>query len=255
MPYHSHVPTIAVVIPCRNDAELLGRCLASFKAQARLADALITVDNASTDSSAATAKAYGADVVTEHRVGITWAAAAGYDRAVELGADIIVRTDADAVVPHDYLRQIEALWHCAADDTVAVAGHAVFDTMPRWVSGVYLGAYRRSVGSALGHPPLFGTNCSFRAAWWQRVRDGLDLADTQVHDDIQLSFAVRPDETVRYVSWLEVSMDGRALKEGAQRRRRFARGWYSMMRGFATSPPQKRLPERCRVRARKLARR
>ena len=54
MPNLLHVPTIAVVISCRNDAELLGRCLERFKAQARLADALITVDNASTDSSAAT---------------------------------------------------------------------------------------------------------------------------------------------------------------------------------------------------------
>lgn len=66
MPNLLHVSTIAVVISCRNDAELLGRCLERFKAQARLADALITVDNASTDSSAATAIAYGADVVTEH---------------------------------------------------------------------------------------------------------------------------------------------------------------------------------------------
>lgn len=244
MSNRSHVPTIAVVVPCRNDAELLGRCLEGFKAQARLADALIVVDNASTDNSEEVARAHGADVVYEPRAGITWAGAAGYNRALELGADIIVRTDADAVVSPHYLQQIEAFWHCASEDTVALTGAAVFDGFPRLTARLYLGAYRLSVGSALGHPPLFGTNCSFRASWWGSIRDSLNLADTQVHDDIQLSFAVRPDETVRFVPWLEVAMDGRALKGSAQRRRRFDRGWYSMMRGFEKDPPQKRLPRR-----------
>lgn len=238
------MPTIAVVIPCRNDATLLDRCLTSFRTQARLADALIVVNNASTDNSTEVARGHGADVVCEPRTGITWAGAAGYNRALELGADIIVRTDADAVVLPEYLQQIEACWHCASDETVALTGAAVFDGFPRFAAHLYLGAYRLSVGSALGHPPLFGTNCSFRASWWGSVRGSLNLADTQVHDDIQLSFSVRPDETVRYVPSLEVAMDGRALKGSKQRRRRFHRGWYSMMRGFEKDPPHKRLPRR-----------
>ena len=104
--------------------------------------------------------------------------------------------------------------------------------------------YRLSVGSALGHPPLFGTNSSFRTEWWQAVGSTLDLADTESHDDIQLSFAVRPGETIRFVPELVVGMDDRALRGRRQLRRRFRRGWHSMMRGFSSSPPWQRLPQR-----------
>lgn len=238
------MPTIAVVIPCRNDAALLDRCLASFDAQTRPADVVVVVDNGSTDASADTARAHGAEVVAEPRRGITWAGAAGYDRAAQLGADVIVRTDADAHVPPDYLAVLESLWHCAGLDVVGVTGPAEFDNVPAVVSRVYLGAYRYSVGSALGHPPLFGTNCSFRARWWVSVGETLDLADTRVHDDMQLSFAVRSGETVLFAPGLVVGMDPRALRGGRQLVTRFRRGWHSMMRGFATSPPWRRLPGR-----------
>lgn len=240
-------PTVAVVVPCLNDAPLLARCLASFAAQTQPADTIIVVDNGSTDNSAHVATSHGAQLVTEPRRGITWAAHAGYDAACEWGADVIIRTDADAWVDQGYVDKLVQAWaeaqRSCGKRVVGITGPATF-ALPRGgetLSRAYLGAYRLSVGSALGHPPLFGTNCAFDARWWQQVRGGINTADTFVHDDIQLSFAVRADETVRYYPQLKVMMDPRALRGASQLRRRFARGWYSMRRGFATDPPPKRL--------------
>lgn len=242
---------IALVVPCLNDAELLARCLASFSSQTRPLDQIIVVDNGSTDASAAVAASFGARVVSEPRRGITWAARAGYDAALDGGADLIVRTDADAwaestfieELVHQFAMLIDASVERTSKSPVGLTGAAAFD-LPAGgalLARLYLGAYRASVGSALGHPPFFGTNCAFFARWWGEVRDAVDSADTYVHDDIQLSFAVRPHETVLYARQPSVRMDARALRGAAQLRTRFRRGWYSMLRGFHTSPPPQRL--------------
>lgn len=115
----------------------------------------------------------------------------GLSRGMRVSADYIVRTDADAWLPETYLETVEQQWRHAPAHTVGITGPALFDGTPHLISRLYLSIYRLSVGSALGHPPLFGTNSSFRTEWWQAVGSTLDLADTESHDDIQLSFAVR----------------------------------------------------------------
>ncbi|SDL61960.1 Glycosyltransferase involved in cell wall bisynthesis [Corynebacterium mycetoides] len=243
-------PTIGLVVPCLNDAALLARCLDSFTSQTRPFDRVIVVDNGSTDESADVARSAGATVVAEARRGITWAARAGYDEAAALGLDLIVRTDADAWADPTYTARLLQAWDQARaprKEVVGITGSARFD-IPGWrgriASRAYLGAYRLSVGAALGHPPFFGTNCSLTTSWWCDIRGALDPADTESHDDIQLSFAVRPHETVVFRPELAVGMDPRALYGARQLARRFARGTHSMRRGFAVSPPHRRLVER-----------
>ncbi|MDY5786438.1 glycosyltransferase family 2 protein [Corynebacterium sp.] len=242
-------PSICLVVPCRDDAAFLERCLRSFTTQTAPLDGIVVVDNASTDNTAEVARRFGAHVVDERRVGITWAAAAGYDAAAELGHDIILRTDADAWADPGFVATLRAEWDRRARSrkrVVGLMGRATFD-LPvggKAASALYVSAYRLTVGSALGHAPFFGTDCSFTTSWWREVRDDLDLPDTTSHDDIQLSFAVRPHETVRYAPALNLRMDSRPLRGAVQLRRRFARGWHSVMRGFGRSAPPRRLVER-----------
>lgn len=244
---------ISVVIPCYNDAALLRRALDSFAAHEVPADEIIVVDNNSTDASAQVAASFaGVRVVSEPRQGITWAAARGYDEA---RGDVIVRTDADVVVPADYISGVHAVWDLidgqgGEKEVVAVTGAARFDLpqrLSRAVSTMYLGAYYRTTGSALGHYPLFGSNCVLRTAWWRSVRVTHDLTDPEVHDDLHLSFAVRDDETVWYDPRLTVTMDARALRGGAQLLRRFRRGAHTMALNFRRTPPHRRLPQRGKV--------
>jgi glycosyltransferase involved in cell wall biosynthesis len=243
--------TFSVVIPCRNDAELLDRCLNSFAAQLRPADEIIVVDNGSTDHTRQVALRHGARVVDEPRRGITWATKAGFDAAV---GDILVRVDADVHVAPDYLQKLQAVWHAATAApgrrVVGVTGSARFDldgVVGEIASSAYLGAYRASVGSALGHHPLYGTNCSIRADWWARVRDEVDFSDTLVHDDMHLSFAVGEDETVWFQPDLVVGMDDRALRGLRQIAVRFYRGFYTMVRNWRDHPPHRRLARRGRL--------
>ncbi|MGV0870505.1 glycosyltransferase family 2 protein [Corynebacterium kalidii] len=240
--------SVSVIIPCLNDAELLRRCLSSLYEQEVAPDEIIVVDNGSTDHSALVALAAGARVVSEPRRGITWATRTGFDAAV---GTILARTDADAVLPFDYIRRLHAAWAAAelsgGRRVVGVTGTARFDIpgpVGDLVSTCYLAAYRRCAGAALGHQPFFGTNYSVLATWWRQVRDDVDSADTQSHEDMQLSFHVRPDETVWLQRDLTVDMDARALRGTGQMLRRVQRGFHTISRAWRNQPPHTRLVAR-----------
>ena len=85
-------PAVSVVIPVKDDAALLTRCLSALAAQDRPVDEIIVVDNGSSDDSADRARAAGARVVRCDDPGIPAAASAGYDAA---RGDLILRRDAD----------------------------------------------------------------------------------------------------------------------------------------------------------------
>jgi glycosyltransferase involved in cell wall biosynthesis len=178
---------LSVVIPVRDDEELLARCLMALHRQTRRADEVIVVDNASTDASAAVASSEGARVVDCAEIGIPAAAAAGYDAAT---GDLILRLDADCVPPPDWAHRAEALFSRSPDLTAATGGARFVDgPRPlRWTAAVYLGAYRIASAAALGHRPLFGSNLVFRADAWQAVRAEVHRHDAETHDDMDLSF-------------------------------------------------------------------
>lgn len=245
---------ISIVIPCLNDAELLARCLQSLNNQTIPADEIIVVDNGSTDNSADVARSHGACVVDEPRRGITWATRTGLDAA---SGDQIARTDADIVAPEDFVANLHRAWDAAESSeaqggrrVAGVTGTATFELPAPWnklASALYVGAYRRSTGSALGHSPFFGTNYCVDAAWWREVRDSVDFSDTFVHEDLHLSYAVRPNETVWVDDRIRVWMDPRALVGWKQVWVRFKRGFHTMFSNWRTSPPQQRLVERGKI--------
>ncbi|MBC8162849.1 MAG: glycosyltransferase family 2 protein [Roseiflexaceae bacterium] len=82
---------IGVIIPAYNEAASLPRVLADIPRQH--VDEIIVVDNASTDDTAEVARANGARVVREERLGYGYACAAG---VAALGpVDVVVQMDAD----------------------------------------------------------------------------------------------------------------------------------------------------------------
>lgn len=244
--------TISVIIPCLNDAELLDRALISLGKQSIPADEILVIDNGSEDDSAAVARRHGARVVEESRRGITWATQTGFNSAT---GDILFRTDADIVAPEDLIEKMHAAWNAAdeseqhpqASRVVAVTGSALFELpapWDRWASKMYVGAYRSTTRTALGHSPMFGTLYSIRASWWAEVKDSVDFSDTFVHEDMHLSFQVRPWETVWYQDDLQVLMDGRALFGFKQVITRFKRGFHTMFTNWRTQSPPIRLSQR-----------
>jgi glycosyltransferase involved in cell wall biosynthesis len=235
----SALPTVSVVIPVRDDAEPLAACLALLAAQTVPPCEVVVVDNGSTDASAAVAAAWGARVVTEPRRGIPAAAAAGYD---SVRGDVIARLDADSRPGPQW---VERLTQVLADDPDldAVTGSGRFVDLPtglrRATSGVYLGAYYVLGHLALGHPPLWGSSMAFRRRSWLEARATVSL-DPEVHDDLDLAFALGPHGRIRRDSTLRVGVSARSLRGRAQRRRRLDRAWRTLHRNWARMPPWER---------------
>jgi len=136
---------ISVVIPCRNDAEFLRKCLLALQKQERPADRIIVVDNGSTDESAAVAREAGVELIDEPLVGIWPAAARGYDAALPT-SDIIARLDADSRPHPDWLARIESAFNSDAALGVLTGG-AEFYGAGRVIS--YLGEHWY-IGTSVG---------------------------------------------------------------------------------------------------------
>ena len=96
---------VSVVIPAFNEERYLGACLRALHKQTYPADhyEMIVVNNASTDATATVARRHGAHVVWEPQRGIARARQAGF-RAAK--GEIIASTDADTVVPPDWIERI-----------------------------------------------------------------------------------------------------------------------------------------------------
>jgi glycosyltransferase involved in cell wall biosynthesis len=88
--------SVAVVIPCLNEAETIARVVRDFRATLPGAR-IVVVDNGSTDDTAGLARAAGAETVRETRRGKGFALLAGLRHAAP--ADVFLMVDGDATYP------------------------------------------------------------------------------------------------------------------------------------------------------------
>lgn len=191
----SHI-RVSVVIPVRDDARLLEVCLRALENQSRVPDEIVVVDNGSSDDSASVALSHGARVVTEPVPGIPRAAAAGYDAAT---GDVIARLDADSRPDPDWIERIETTFtdHSGADFLTGDARFYGSSPFVHWAGRyLYIGGMYRMLEFWLGHAPLFGSNMAMRAEVWQSLSGEVHRELRNIHDDLDLSFHIRPGMTV-----------------------------------------------------------
>jgi len=201
---------VSVVVPVRDDAEHLRRCLTALATQTVPPDEVVVVDNGSRDDGAAVARAAGAVVVDEPVRGIARASARGYDAAT---GDVLVRLDADSVPPPGWIAAVLRL--LAAPDVVAVTGpgspHDAGPVVRRLWAAVYMRPYFVLVRGALAQPPLYGSAMAMRRSTWVAVRDRVHRDDPEVHDDIDLSMQLDPAWRVLVDPALAVQVSARPL--------------------------------------------
>ena len=141
------LPVDVIIVSYQSAAELAG-CLAAVRV-AREVARVIVVDNASTDGSAAAARAGGADVVIENDRNV------GFARAVNIGlgessADLVLLLNPDAVITDDALARLA---ECLAADPVAVmAGPMLLSPSGRTIAGAR--RFSTPVNRLLWHVPL-----------------------------------------------------------------------------------------------------
>lgn len=248
VPSESPLPGVSVVIPVRDDAAVLDRCLRLLASQTLLPLEVVVVDNASSDDSAAVAHRHGARVVVEPVVGIPSASATGYDHA---RGDVIARLDADSTPTPDWVERIARVM-AAAPELHALTGSGWFYDVPLWkapwVRPVYLGSYYLLVHAALGHTAVWGSNMALRRATWQEVSHLVHRDDPEIHDDMDLSFALGPLRVIRFDRGLRVGVSARSVRGHRQLRRRFDRAVRTLRVNWAVQPPWLRWQTRLRDR-------
>lgn len=232
--------SLSVVIPCKDDGLLLSRCLQALQSQTLAPLEVIVVDNNSVDDTARIAAGHGARVLHEPAPGIAAAASAGYDAA---RGDVLVRCDADTIPPADWLERIEARFR-REPDLALLSGPGVFYGMGRIrsrLAGIaYMHAYFILMAAAMGHWPPFGSNCAFRRQDWAQARTRVNRLNQNVHDDVDLGFALDPGRRTAYDRSLQVGISPRALAGGAAARLRFKRAFVTLGIHWRQAPPWER---------------
>lgn len=239
--------SLSVVIPCKDDAELLSRCLDSLERQTLAPLEIIVIDNNSTDDSAAVAERHGTTVIAEPVPGIPAAASTGYDAA---RGDVIVRCDADSILPPDWLERIAAAFD-ADEGLAAVTGPGDFyELRPmagRLLGSLYFWPFLLVTGAALAQWPLYGSNMAMRRTAWESVRSSVHRGDPEMHDDMDLSLHLGLTRSVRLDRRLRVGVSPRAVRDVAAFDRRFRRGLHTLRRHWPAEAPWRRWPRRLRM--------
>ncbi|HAQ43306.1 MAG: glycosyl transferase [Acidimicrobiaceae bacterium] len=135
---------LVIQIPCLNEAETLPTTLEDLpRAVKGFDDVLwVVIDDGSTDRTAEVAKAHGADMVVQlaNNKGLAVAFQAGLDASLQLGADVIVNTDADnQYAASDIPRLVEPICNGEADLVVGtrdIANHEEFSPLKKWLQRI-----------------------------------------------------------------------------------------------------------------------
>jgi glycosyltransferase involved in cell wall biosynthesis len=110
---------LAVIVCAHNEAAFIGPCVHSLLAQTRVPDAVVVVDNASSDATAAIAAAVpGVRVVSEPVKGLVRARERG---RLATDADLLLFLDADCRAPLQWVEHVERRF-LARPDLLALSG-------------------------------------------------------------------------------------------------------------------------------------
>jgi glycosyltransferase involved in cell wall biosynthesis len=97
-------PLVSVIVPARNEAKLLPKCLSSLAHQrTQVSYEVIVVDTNSEDDTPTIARSFSARVVNEPRKGKVYAFRSGADAA---RGDILCFAEADCILPANWIQTI-----------------------------------------------------------------------------------------------------------------------------------------------------
>ncbi len=175
---------ISVVIPSFNEEKNISNLLQSLLNQEEKADEIIVVDNNSNDQTVQIAKKFPVRIVHESKQGITHARNKGFDEAKY---EIIARTDADNILPKDWIVKIKQAFESNKIDGLS---GPIYYRETHSESTFYSQIYSKVVTLMLGTPVLFGPNMVITKKIWEEVKKDICLDDRRVHEDIDISIHI-----------------------------------------------------------------
>lgn len=235
---------VSVVIPVYNEERYLKACLESLMRQSEPADEIIVVNNNSTDNSVKIAKQFPVRILKEKAQGMTPARNKGFN---ESQYDIIARTDADTILPKNWIKKIKKSF--ADDKLIALSGPADFYDLPdfihnshwqtqsTWVKAIK--TYNKVVKQLLKHDCLYGPNCAIRKSAWEEVKNTICLDDKEVHEDLDLAIHLAPLGKIKFNNTFLVSTSVRRWKRPEAYVEYLYRGLKSIQKHQHLNPTQR----------------
>jgi peptidoglycan/xylan/chitin deacetylase (PgdA/CDA1 family) len=198
---------ISVIIPAYNEEATIHRTLNSLRKQDYPGVfEIIVVDNRSTDDTARIAEAWGARVVREERKGYIYALMCGFEHA---SGDILITTDADTVVPPNWISTLIQAFE--EDSQVVAAGGMVEFCDANWRGSFFARcilpialAYDRLCFS---YPHLWGATMAVRRDSFMKA--GGWTGKFNLHADADLSRRMAKIGKVTMIDSLKVSTSAR----------------------------------------------
>jgi glycosyltransferase involved in cell wall biosynthesis len=202
---------ISLVIPVYNEEKYLQACLDSIMQQEVMPDEIIIVNNNSTDNTLNIAKKYPVKIIHEKTQGITPTRNKGFNQAQ---FDVIARTDADSIVPKDWIKKIKT--HFEKDQLLmGLSGRAYFLSGALKKNAPYYPpkAFLQTAKKLFKHDFMFGPNMALKKTAWEKIKNDICLDDTEVHEDIDLAIHLAKVGKIKFDSKLGVHSSARRAKK------------------------------------------
>lgn len=201
--------TISVVIPAYNEEKGLPTTLQSIAKLDRKPDEVIVIDGGSTDKTAEVAKKNGATPVTVAHRGIGYARQKGVEAA---SGDIIAFTDADTIVPHNWLTIIEKTFSLPG----VVGVYSGFKVPSGWFPYRFfinhIQPFFLFIFHYLGYPMAPGQNTSFLKS--KAIEAGGYPIDFKIAEDLEMARRLMKIGRLVYRTDNYVTSSGRRGDEG-----------------------------------------
>jgi glycosyltransferase involved in cell wall biosynthesis len=232
------IAAAGVVVPARNEEELLPACLAALRQAAGAAGVpvrLLVVADACTDATAAVAAAAGAEVIRIRARNVGAARAAGMARllrrtegtdpaATELAETWLATTDADTVVPPGWLRR--QLGYAGQGWDVVLGTVTVTDWAghPPHAPAAFEARYEFGAGP---HPHVHGANLGIRASAYLAAGGFRPLRTAEDH----ALLAAATEAGCQVLQAADITVE-----TSARRQARAPRGFSHALRALAAEP-------------------
>jgi glycosyltransferase involved in cell wall biosynthesis len=199
---------LSIVIPTYNEEKNIKKCLTALTKQVVPADEIIVVNNNSTDKTVEIAQKFPVRVVNEKKQGISFARNCGFNAAKY---EIIARTDADTVVPRDWVKKIKENFENKEID--ALCGTAEIRDVKLVNSQLYNNLYIDLMKLIQGgQGTLIGFNMALSKKIWNKIKERLEMDNQKVHEDVDLALKVNQyGGKIGYDKTLVVKSSGRRM--------------------------------------------
>jgi glycosyltransferase involved in cell wall biosynthesis len=205
------MPVVSVIIPAFNEEKFLGNCLLSLKEQNFKDFEVIVVDNNSTDKTTEIAKKFGVVLVSEKKQGVAFARNKGAKIAK---GEILVFTDADTILPKNWLSRIQKEFE-NNKELVAFGGSCEFYSGPisaRISSKFLLKPFLFLDKFFSGGFNLMGCNMAIKREAFLEV--GGFNENLKLNEDVEISYRLRKAGKVKFDLNFKVKTSGRRFRHG-----------------------------------------